>query len=329
MSKKNETFVRDLTIDDEYDIIAADSSVKDAAMKMKEAGIPDLVVVDKNDEVLGVIADFDIVTGLVAEGLSAETAKVTEIMYKIDPVTPDSTIETAFNRMRDLDVSIVPVIENNKLTGVATITDCWGMLPEKYEDQKGLIPVTNPRFANYGFTILLTALFFCFGILSPLLGITGFLKGSLKAPIAGTGTFSATYYLFDARGGGYWVRFLDFQGSNAIFGIVLFIFGILFLLLGIFSTYSVIHWANADYNLIKLERNWQSIGLLLGIITLLIEWAIYIFLMLIGALRVPGSVLTIDFGGIIFTTLAILFLIGAVSRDILFRESGKTTPMED
>ena len=327
MEKNKEFFVRDLTIDDEYDSITADSSVKDAASKMKELGIPDLVVVDNDNNVLGVIADFDIVTGLVAEGLSAETAKVTEIMYTIDPVTKDTPVPTAFTRMRDLDVSVVPVVENNELIGVATITDCWGFLPEKYEDQKGLIAISNPRFANYGFTILMTALYFCFGILAPFAGITGF----IRAPVVGSGigSQSTTYTLFDARGGGFYIRYFDFQGTYSLLWLSVFIYGIIFIFLGVISTWSLIHWANADYHLVKTQWNWQAIGVVLGIVNLLIEWILFLFVVMIGALRVSVSEMTFDINGIFVGVLAIIFLIAAVSRDILFRESTPSTSKEE
>ncbi|MFX1283649.1 MAG: cyclic nucleotide-binding/CBS domain-containing protein [Promethearchaeota archaeon] len=325
MEKDKEFFIRNLTIDDEYDIITADSTVKDAALKMKELGIPDLVVVDNDNNVLGVIADFDIVTGLVAEGLSAEAAKVTEIMYTIDPVHKDTPVSTAFTRMRDLDVSVVPVVENEKLIGVATITDCWGFLPEKYEDQKGLIAINNPRFANYSFTLLMTLFYFCFGILAPLVGITGF----LKAPVMGYTDEIATYYLFEARGGGgFWLRYIDVQGDYNLLWIGVFFYGILFLIFGIISAFAIFQWANADYNQIKLTRNWQIIGLVVGTINLLLEWILFLIISLVGALRVSGAV-NFDLIGLGVSGLAIIFLIAAVSRDILFRESMISTSKEE
>ena len=323
MAKDKEYFVRDLTIDDEYDTITANKSVKDAARKMKELGIPDLVVVNEEDEkkVLGVIADFDIVTGLVAEGLSAETSKVTEIMYTIDPVTKETPVSTAFTRMRDLDVSIIPVLEKDELIGVATITDCWGFLPEKYEDQRGIIAVSNPRFANYSFTLLMTLLYFCCGILAPLAGVSGF----LKAPIAGFPGEEAIYYLFEARGGsGFWLRYFNVPGDFSLVWIGVFIYGIIFLLLGIFSAFAVFHWANADYNHVKLTRNWQSIGFIVGIANLLIVWVVFFLLSMIGALRVSATI-TFDIVGLFLSGLAIIFLVAAVSRDIFFRESTPIT----
>ena len=329
MAKDKEFYVRDLTIDDEYDTISANDSVKDAALKMKELGIPDLVVINEEDnkKVLGVIADFDIVTGIVAEGLSAETSKVTEVMYTIEPVSKDTPVSTAFTRMRDLDVSIIPVLEKDELIGVATITDCWGYLPEKYEDQRGWIAVNNPRFANYGFTILMTLLYFCFGILAPFAGFTGF----IKAPVAGSAIVSqlTTYGLFDARGGGFYISYFEFQGTYSLIWLGMFLYGIIFLILGIFSTWCILHWSNADYHLVQIDRNWQAIGLIIGIINLLIEWGLFLLVVTLGAFRVPNSEISIDFFGLVFTGLAIIFLIAAVTRDILFRESTPTIAKEE
>ncbi|MDX1799258.1 MAG: CBS domain-containing protein, partial [Candidatus Lokiarchaeia archaeon] len=81
-----EYFVRDLVIDDEYGIIDSNATIQDAAKKMKEIGIPDLVVVEgENQKVMGVIADFDIVKNIVADGKDIKSEKVISAMYKIDP----------------------------------------------------------------------------------------------------------------------------------------------------------------------------------------------------------------------------------------------------
>lgn len=321
LKKNNEFYIRDLTIDDEFDRISEEASVKDAALKMKEAAIPDLVVVNKDNNVLGVIADFDIVTNLVAEGLSAESARVTEIMYTIEPVTQDTPVSAAFARMQELDVSVVPVVEKNKLIGVATITDCWGFLPEEYEDKKGLIPVANPRFFNYSFSILMVLFYFAFGILSPIIGITGF----FSAPVAGRPDVSAIYYLFEARGSGFLFRYWDFQGV----WLLITAYGIIFLILGLFSAYTIFQWAYADYHLVKLKRNWQSIGLVIGIANILIVWSLFLLFVLGGAFRVSTTSINFDISGLIFSSFAIICLIAAVSRDFLFREQSSPAPKEE
>lgn len=125
-----EYYVRDLVINDEYGIIDSKATIQDAAKKMKELGVPDLVVIkEEKQKVIGVIADFDIIQNVVAEGNDAKTEKVISTMYKISPVTLDTPVTEAFNRMRNLNVNVVPVVENEKLVGVCTIHDCWSYIP--------------------------------------------------------------------------------------------------------------------------------------------------------------------------------------------------------
>ena len=106
--------------------------------------------------------------------------------------------------------------------------------------------------------------YFVFGILGPLVGISGF----LSAPVAGRPGVSAIYYLFEARGGGFLFRYLDFQGI----WLLLTGYGIVFLILGLFSAFAVFQWAYADYHLVKIKRNWQIIGLVIGIANILFEF---------------------------------------------------------
>jgi len=121
-----EYFVKDLVIDDEYGIIESNATVQEAAKKMKELGVPDLVVVETGTEkVLGAIADFDIIQNVVSEGKDVKSEKVISTMYKIEPVNLNSPVSEAFNRMRDLRVNVIPVVENGKLIGVCSIQDCW------------------------------------------------------------------------------------------------------------------------------------------------------------------------------------------------------------
>ncbi len=321
MSKEKEFLIQDLTIDDEYDTISANASVQEAAQKMKKNGIPDLVVLDEDEMYQGVIADFDIVTNMVAEGLSTES-KVTELMYTIEPVTKTTTVSDAFARMRDLDVSVVPVVENDAVVGVATITDCWGFLPEKYEDQKGLIAVSNPRFANYSFTLFMSVLYLFFGIFAPLIGIVGY----LKAPIASQGGFTATYYLFEARGGSFWIRFIDIQGQFGLMWLLISIYGVVFIILGLVSIYAIFQWAYADYKMIKLSRNWQAIGILVGLLGIILEWMFFVSFILMDVLRVSN--VQIDVIGFLFSVIAVICLLAAVSRDYVFRET-TTMPEEE
>ena len=314
---KNSYHVRDLLIDDEFDVITSDLTVKEAALKMKELGIPDLVVVDEEKKVLGVIADYDIVIGTVATGKLADKTKVTESMYKIESVMLDTPVEVAFARMQELDVSAVPVIDKHeKIIGIVTITDCWGYLPEKYEDYEGLLTVSNVRFVNYWFTIGMTVLYFFFGILSPLIGITGFLKSELIVSVSNTPF--VTYGLFEAKGGEYFIRYIDFINDNVIWTSI-FAYSIFFIIIGILVALIMFQWAYSDYHLIKQSRKWETIGFALGIINAIVIWSLFFIVNNLGIARTGES--KFDEIGIIFTLLSIIFLTLAVSRDFFFKQS--------
>ena len=170
MSLKEYT-IKDLIINDEYGIIDSNATIQDAAKKMKELGVPDLVVIKgEQQKVVGVIADFDIVQNVVAEGSDAKTEKVISTMYKISPVTLDTPVNEAFTRMRNLNVNVVPVVENEKLVGVATIHDCWSYIPDQNVDEIGLIPVKNTRVAEFWFASACAIIAFVIGIILPLVG---------------------------------------------------------------------------------------------------------------------------------------------------------------
>ena len=98
--------IRDLTIDDEFAVISSGASIKEAAELMKAENVPDLVVIDEKERVVGVLADFDIVQNIIAEGLDPKTAKVLSSMYTITPVTLETTVTDAFTRLRDLGLTL-------------------------------------------------------------------------------------------------------------------------------------------------------------------------------------------------------------------------------
>ncbi|MHA1563356.1 MAG: CBS domain-containing protein, partial [Promethearchaeota archaeon] len=178
MSAKKEYKVGDLTIDDEYGTIDSTASVVDAAKKIKELNVPDLVVIDKESKkVLGVIADYDIVQNVVAEGKDPKNTLVTNAMYLIAPVTRETLVTKAFKDMQEMNVNVVPVIEDNKLLGVCSIQDCWSYIPDENPDDIGLISVKDPKTMEFYVASIVAIFAFLFGILLPAFGVYGFFSG--------------------------------------------------------------------------------------------------------------------------------------------------------
>jgi CBS domain-containing protein len=315
-----EYLVRDLVIDDEYGVINSNATIQDAAKKMKEIGIPDLVVVEgENQNVLGVIADFDIVQNIVAEGKDGKSEKVISTMYKINPVNLDTTVTEAFKRMQDLNVNVVPVVEKGKLIGVCSIHDCWSFIPDQDVDQIGLIPVRNTKVAEFWFASVCAIIAFTFGILLPLAGIFGFYNGyySNLMSLLGTGPIVGDpiliFTLFDVRGAGIMVPLLSL---NDPIWIAIVVFSIFTLLSGIIGLFSIIYTSFSDTR--NLQTSWIIKKLIpaLSVFFMAFEWILF---GIAFAIQSPPPIISIDPVGLTLSIISMVLLLLAINRDYIFR----------
>ena len=320
---KKEYYVRDLVIDDEYGIIDSKATIQDAAKKMKELGVPDLVVIkDEKQEVLGVIADFDIVQNVVAEGRDVKTENVITAMYKITPVSLNTPVTEAFARMRDLNANVIPVVEDGKLIGVCTIQDCWSYIPDQNVDEIGLISVRNTRVAEFWFASVCAILAFTLGIILPLVGVYGFYSGNqaellslLGIGLLGGGKVS--FNLFDARGLNIIVPFLDIGPM----WIVIEIFSILLLIFGIIGLFSIIYTSFSDTRHLQTGRIVRTIIPGLTIFFMAFEWILF---GIAFASATPPPNITIDSVGLVMSILSMILILLAINRDYMFKEKETT-----
>ncbi len=308
-SLKNEFHISDLVIDDEYGTIESEMTIVDAAKKMKELNVPDLVILDKaKNDVLGVIADFDIVQNVVADGLDPGKTKVTSAMYSIEPVTLKTSVKDAFAKMQKLNVNVVPVVENKKLLGVATIQDCWGYIPDINPDEIGMIPVSNPKNAEFWLASTLSFLALIIGIILPLIGAVGYYSADPKG-MAGE---EMTYYLFEAHNVSNYTSLLGFPGFLWTLTIIS---SFLLLICGIIGVFSLVYTSYSDSKGIKTGNFTRNVLPWLSIIMIIIQW---IFLGL--ALNKSADSLSIDGIGLALSIISILCLVIAIFRDYLFKE---------
>jgi len=313
-----EYYVRDLVINDEYGIIDSKATIQDAAKKMKEFGVPDLVVIKgEKQKVIGVIADFDIIQNVVAEGNDAKTEEVISTMYKISPVTLDTPVTEAFNRMRNLNVNVVPVVENEKLVGVCTIQDCWSYIPDQTFDEIGLIPVKNTKVAEFWFASICAIIGFTLGIILPLAGISGFFIGKHSdleslLGLASIGDPTLIFTLFDVRGPGIMVPFLNLK--DAIW-IVIDIFSILMLLFSIIGLFSIIYTSFSDTR--NLQTGWiiRTVIPGLAVFFMAFEWILFAIAFAITT----QPIIAIDPVGLTMSIISMVLFILAINRDYIFR----------
>lgn len=319
---KKEFFVQDLIIDDEYGVIDSKATIQEAAKKMKELGVPDLVVVEGDQqEVLGVIADFDIVQNVVAEGIDANSEKVTIAMYKITPVELNTPVQEAFTRMRNLNANVVPVVENGKLLGVCTIQDCWSYIPDKVVDEIGLIPVKNTRVAEFWFASVCAILAFTLGIILPLAGVFGFFTGKYSdlTSLLGSvplGDPTVFFTLFDVRGADVMITFLELFTRNGPIWIAISIFSVLLVVFGLIGLFSIIYTSFSDTR--NLETRWIIRMIVPGLVVvfMVIEWILF---GIAFSIATPQPIVAIDAIGLTMSIISMLLFLLAINRDYLFR----------
>lgn len=95
----------------------------DAAKRMKEAGIGDVIVLSDN-QVCGIVTDRDIVIRAVAEGRNPADVQLKEICSKdLVSVTPDESVDRVVEVMRERAIRRIPVVEEGRPVGIVTIGD--------------------------------------------------------------------------------------------------------------------------------------------------------------------------------------------------------------
>jgi CBS domain-containing protein len=104
--------------------LATTASVEEAAQLMRSEDIGDVMVVNRNKKLAGILTDRDIVVRAAAAGADLKVLKVEEIVTKeVKTIAPGAPVEEAVSLMRQEAVRRLPVIEEDKLVGIVTLGD--------------------------------------------------------------------------------------------------------------------------------------------------------------------------------------------------------------
>lgn len=119
-----------------------ETSISDAAALMKSEKVHRLPVLDRNERLIGVISEKDI---LLAAPSSASTLSQYEQNYLLNKLTvkkimsrnpitisKNATVEEAATLMVDDDLSCLPVVEGEHLIGIVSKSDLFKMLLETF-----------------------------------------------------------------------------------------------------------------------------------------------------------------------------------------------------
>lgn len=104
--------------------VKPDATVEEVAKQMKDNHIGCVPVCDNNKKIVGLVTDRDVVLRCIANGKDAKNVPVSEIMTTdVHTAGPDDEIIDVTEKMCDCNIRRVPIVENDCLKGMLTISD--------------------------------------------------------------------------------------------------------------------------------------------------------------------------------------------------------------
>jgi CBS domain-containing protein len=116
-------------------VASAKESVREAARRMRDAGVGTLIVLDDERRPIGVVTDRDVVLRCVAETRDPEATSVATVMSAPVLCVGESTpIEEALRRMAGIPARRLPVTDDaGRLVGLLALDDVLDLLVEEAE----------------------------------------------------------------------------------------------------------------------------------------------------------------------------------------------------
>jgi len=136
--------------------ISPEATFFEAREIFQDKGIRHLPVVDKYNNLVGIVSDRDIREAGPSDATSLHISEVNYLLLrlkvssfmtpqdKLITATPDTLVEEAVQLMRDHKVGSLPVVEDGKLIGIFTETDALGMLVDLF----GRLPTWDEPFCT-------------------------------------------------------------------------------------------------------------------------------------------------------------------------------------
>jgi CBS domain-containing protein len=119
-----------------------DETVAEAAKRMRDRHVGDLLVADTQERPMGILTDRDIVVSAVAQSPDKlESLLVSDVMSR-DLVTAraDETLDDALNAMRTRGVRRLPVVSaDGRLEGIVAFDDILEAMSEELGELVGLV----------------------------------------------------------------------------------------------------------------------------------------------------------------------------------------------
>lgn len=122
--------------------VTPDTPVPEAREKMKKEKIHRLPVVDKNNKILGIITEKDILYASPSKATTLDVYEISNLMSKLKvqsvmtkeviSADSDTPLEDAARIMADNDIGGLPIVDNGLLVGIITESDLFHVFIELF-----------------------------------------------------------------------------------------------------------------------------------------------------------------------------------------------------
>ena len=104
--------------------IDPDDYVVEAARAMRDTDAGDVLVVDDDGHLTGIVTDRDVVVRALADGRDPNETRVSDVCTTdVRTVTPDQGVDDAIHLMREHDIRRIPVVEDGRPVGIVSLGD--------------------------------------------------------------------------------------------------------------------------------------------------------------------------------------------------------------
>ena len=105
------------------------------------------VVVEREDEPVGIVTDRDIALEIVAEGRTFSELTARDVMTR-EPITADADegIFEVCRLMRERGIRRLPVVDDGRLVGIVTLDDLLVLLDDEMSDLSEVIRDESPSW---------------------------------------------------------------------------------------------------------------------------------------------------------------------------------------
>ncbi|MFI5424381.1 MAG: CBS domain-containing protein [Nitrososphaeraceae archaeon] len=112
--------------------IGMSETAKDAAKKMVDKNVSSLIVIDDDNQTVGIITERDITRGVCIHDVASKDFKIHHLMSSpLATIDPNSSAETAANRMLQNKVRHLIVKDGDRPVGIITASNFIDYLDEQ------------------------------------------------------------------------------------------------------------------------------------------------------------------------------------------------------